>query len=243
MECPLLERNDVPQRAMRSKGSPLERSPAQATQGGASHPDRVPAACLVVFLSLWVALAIAPRHREDWVLENLPTFLAVPLLVATHRRLRFSDRAYVQITAFLLLHSIGSHYTYSEVPLGHWASAALGLSRNHYDRFVHLAAGLLLLRPVEELAFGRGRAPGRLATMSLCVAAIAGSSALYEITEWLVAIVVDPAAGTAFLGTQGDVWDAQKDMALCTGGAVVAAMIEARLAPPAAAGRDRGRQR
>jgi putative membrane protein len=188
--------------------------------------DRVPLACLLVFAAAWTALAIAPSYREDWLLENLPVFLAVPSAVLTYRRFRFSDRAYVQMTAFLILHAVGAHYTYSEVPLGAWVSELLGWSRNHYDRFVHFAFGVLLLRPVRELAFRHGREPGRWAVFLLSVAAVSALSVTYEVVEWLTAIVVDPKAGTAFLGTQGDQWDAQKDMVLACAGAVLAALVE-----------------
>ena len=193
--------------------------------------SRVPAACLAVFSAAWLALAIAPRHRADWLLENLPVFVAVPALVAGHRRFRFSDRAYVQGTIFLLLHAFGSHFTYSEVPLDEWLGRAAGFGRNHYDRVVHFLYGVLLLRPIREISF-RGREPGRFATLALCVAATVAGGALYEIVEWAVAAVADPEAGTAFLGTQGDEWDAQKDMALAGVGAMLAALFELAVDPP-----------
>jgi putative membrane protein len=175
---------------------------------------------------IWTALAISPRDRADWLLENLPTFVAVPAAVLGYRRFRFSNRAYVQMTLFLVLHTIGSHYTYSEVPLGDWARDVLGLSRNHYDRAVHFAFGLLLLRPVRELGF-RDRARLRpFAVLYFSAAGIACWSLVYEIVEWLLASIADPAAGIAYLGTQGDVWDAQKDMALALAGAALAAVIE-----------------
>jgi putative membrane protein len=189
--------------------------------------ERVARACFVVFLAAWTLLAIAPRYRADWLLENLPTFVVVPVAVAGHPRFRFSRLAYVQATAFALLHTIGSHYTYSEVPLGDWARDAFGLGRNHYDRLVHFSFGLLMLRPVCELGF-RGRTPGRFAAAYFGVAGVACWSLVYEVVEWLVARVADPAAGTAFLGTQGDVWDAQKDMALALAGAAMAAALEWR---------------
>ena len=194
------------------------------------HRDRVPALCLGVFLVAWSALAIAPRFRDAWLLENLPVFGAVPLFVWGARRFRFSDRAYVQGTVFLVLHAIGSHYTYSEVPLGDWLRDALGLARNHYDRGVHFAFGLLLLRPIRELGFGRGRLrrPGELGTLYFSVAGVALWSVLYEIAEWLTARVADPAAGTAYLGTQGDPWDAEKDMGLAFLGALLALLLERR---------------
>jgi putative membrane protein len=187
--------------------------------------SRVPLVCLAVFGAVWLALAIAPRYRADWVLENLPTIIALPAVVWGSRRFRFSDRACVQATIFAVLHTIGSHYTYSQVPLGDWAQDAMALQRNHYDRFVHFAFGLLMLRPVREVGFWRGRS-GRFAELGFCVAAVALCSVLYEVVEWSVASIVDPAAGTAYLGTQGDQWDAQKDMALALGGALIAAGVE-----------------
>jgi putative membrane protein len=203
------------------------RAEARGTSAvAATRLPAVPCACLAVFGVVWTALAIAPRFRADWLLENYPTFVAVPAVLLGYRRFRFSDRAYVQGTAFLVLHTIGSHYTYSEVPLGDAFRDAFGLARNHYDRFVHLAFGLLLLRPVRELGFRR-REPGAFATLYFSVAGIALWSAGYEIAEWLTARIVDPAAGTAFLGTQGDPWDAEKDMTCALAGAVVAAGVEA----------------
>ena len=195
-----------------------------AARGRGGH--RLPAACLAVFLVVWAALAIAPRYRDDWVLENLPLFVGLPIALVGYRRFRFSDRAYVQMTVFLILHAIGSHYTYSEVPLGAWAGGVFGAARNHYDRVVHGAFGLLALRPIRELGFRRGREPGELATLYFSVAGVTWWSVLYEIVEWVVARVVDPAAGTAFLGTQGDPWDAEKDMACALVGALVAAAVE-----------------
>jgi putative membrane protein len=203
--------------------------PARDTSASRSHV--VPATCLAAFALVWGTLAIAPRFRADWLLENLPTFIGLPLLVHGYRRFRFSDRAYIQGTLFLMLHTIGSHYTYSEVPIGDWVRDALALTRNHYDRFVHFAFGLLILRPVRERGFGLGRhrQPGEAATLYFSVAGVALWSALYEIVEWVTARLVDPAAGTAYLGTQGDPWDAEKDMACALVGAFIAAAFEAAL--------------
>jgi putative membrane protein len=205
-----------------------QRSLDGGTRDGAPSPDvssRVPLLCLVAFAVVWCTLAIAPRFRKDWLLENVLTVVAVPALVWSWRHFRFSDRSYVQITIFLILHTIGSHYTYSEVPIGDWVRDTFGLARNHYDRVVHFSFGFLMLRPVREVGFWRGR-PGPFAELTFCVAAVALWSVAYEAIEWIVAAIVDPAAGTAYLGTQGDQWDAQKDMTLALGGAMLAAMLE-----------------
>jgi putative membrane protein len=189
----------------------------------------VPALCLAVFTIVWIALAIRPRYREDWVLENLLTFVAVPAAVLTYRRFRFSDRAYVQATVFLVLNTVGSHYTYSEVPLGDWIRDAFALTRNHYDRLVHFSFGLLMLRALSELFLHRATAlgPGRRFVLGLALVALGSIS--YELLEWLVAAVADPAAGQAYLGTQGDEWDAQKDMALALLGGAVAAAFDGQV--------------
>jgi putative membrane protein len=204
-------------------------SPAAA----APHSHRVPAVCLGIFAVVWTALAIEPRYPADWLLENLLTFVAVPLAVLTYRRFRFSDQAYVQATIFLVLHTVGSHYTYSEVPLGDWVRDSLGLERNHYDRLVHFSFGLLMLRPAREFAIRRPRSLGRFALFYLSFAAIAWWSILYEGIEWVVASVADPEAGTAYLGTQGDVWDSQKDSLLACAGALIAAAVDSWQLRPA----------
>lgn len=185
----------------------------------------IPLGCLLCFLAVWTALAIAPRFREDWLLENLITFVAIPATVVGYRRFRFSDRAYVQATLFALLHTVGSHYTYSEVPLGDWVRDVFLLSRNHYDRVVHFSFGLLMFLPIRELAI-REAPLGRFAVLYLTFAAVTSWSVLYELVEWAVAAIVDPAAGTAYLGTQGDVWDAQKDTACACAGALLAAVAD-----------------
>ena len=185
----------------------------------------MPKACLAVFLIAWVALAISPKYPADWLLENLLTFAAVPVLVFTHRRFAFSDRAYVQGTVFLILHTIGSHYTYAETPIGDWLRGPFGFERNHYDRIVHFLFGVLLFLPLRELIGRRSRLrPGMLDL--LAVSAVIALSAVYEIVEWITASLADPAAGAAYLGTQGDEWDAQKDMALAWGGGVLAGLAE-----------------
>ncbi|HXZ84947.1 MAG TPA: DUF2238 domain-containing protein [Myxococcota bacterium] len=192
------------------------------------QPATVPAACLALFLAVWAACAIAPLSRADWWLENLLSFVGVPIAVATFHRFRFSDQAYVQATIFLILHAIGGHYTYSEVPLGDWLGHAFGLARNHYDRVVHFSFGLLMLRPMRELGFRNARGLGPVAKLYFSVAGIGLWSMFYEILEAAVAAIVAPEAGTAYLGTQGDIWDAQKDMSLALLGALVAALFQFR---------------
>lgn len=189
----------------------------------ARGPYRLPVLCLGVLVACWLIAAIDPVDRPTWALESLPSIVLVPLLVVTFRVFRFSDRSYVQATVFLILHTIGSHYTYSQVPFGTWLASTFDWSRNHYDRIVHAASGVLLLRPCLDLVFRRTEASALVKSWT-GVASIVCGGVIYEALEWVTAIVVDPSSGTAFLGTQGDIWDAQKDLALALLGAGVASL-------------------
>jgi putative membrane protein len=187
--------------------------------------DRYPFALLVAFAAIFLVLAVAPWYRQDWLLENLLVLVAVPVLVFTYRRLRFSNFAYTCLFVFFVLHEIGAHYTYSEVPWREWL-AALGFGagdpagRNHYDRFVHFAYGLLLMPAAVELIQSR-MSPRGLWRWLIPVLFIMSHSVIYELIEWLAALQFGGDLGVAYLGTQGDAWDAQKDMALATLGAVI----------------------
>jgi putative membrane protein len=181
---------------------------------------------LVVFAAVWGWAAIDPRYPQDWLLENYLVFAFVPLILLAARRYRLSSLSCTLVTAFMLLHVVGSHYTYSEVPLGFTLQQWFGSERNMYDRLVHFSFGLLLAYPFQEVFMRATKASGGWAYV-LPLQGVMSFSATYEIIEWRVAERVDPSAGLAFLGAQGDVWDAQKDMALAVVGAVIALSIVA----------------
>ena len=185
--------------------------------------DRYPAALLVAFSAVWLGLAIAPSHRQDWLLENVIVFVGVPLFVLTYRRLRFSNLAYTCLFVFLVLHEIGAHYTYSEVPWREWLHSLGGdepTGRNHYDRFVHFSYGLLILPATWDLMSAR-MSPRGVWRYLMPVLFVMSHSVIYEVIEWLAALAFGGDLGAAYLGTQGDEWDAQKDMALAASGAVL----------------------
>lgn len=167
---------------------------------------------------LWILTAIAPFDRRDWLLENLLVFAYVILLIITYRRFAFSNLSYALFVVFLSLHLVGAHYTYAETPLGFWLQTGFGLERNNYDRIVHFSYGLLCVYPFREFLL---RAIRLSASWSyfLATTGILAFSAFYEIIEMLVAELVAPDLGAAYLGTQGDVWDAQKDSFLAFAGA------------------------
>jgi putative membrane protein len=188
--------------------------------------DRYPLTLLGVFIVIFLVLAIAPWYRQDWLLENVLVFVAVPLLVVNYRRLRFSDFSYTCLFAFFVLHEIGAHYTYSEVPWREWLAAITGgegnplAGRNHYDRFAHFTYGLLLMPAACELIDAR-MPPRGLWRWLMPLLFIMSHSVIYEMIEWIAAVLFGGELGVAYLGTQGDEWDAQKDMSLATFGAML----------------------
>lgn len=196
-----------------------------ATRPAELRSWRYPATLLALFVAVFVALGVAPRYRQDWLLENMLVLVAVPVLVATRHRLRFSDFAYTCMFAFFCLHEIGAHYTYSEVPYDAWFQAAfgtsldglLGFDRNHFDRLIHFLYGLLITPAAIELFAHYGRYPRVWAALFPLLFMIS-HSVVYELIEWGAALVFGGDLGQAYLGTQGDVWDAQKDMALAAFG-------------------------
>ena len=199
-----------------------------ATPPSPASTRTVPAVLLAVYGLIWGALAVAPKHRADWWLENVLVFVAIPLLVWASSRLRLRDRSYAALFVFFVFHAIGSHYTYSEVPIDAWCeawfgfspSAVFGFERNHYDRLVHFLYGLLATPAVLDIVDARAPTT-RLWRWLLAVGFVTSHSLLYELIEWGAALVFGGDLRMAFLGTQGDVWDAQKDMALALLGSKV----------------------
>ena len=200
--------------------------------------ERYPAVLLLAFGVIWTALAIAPSYRQDWLLENVLVFVAVPLLAATSRSLRFSNRAYTCMFVFFVLHAVGAHYTYSEVPWREWlhlqdAAAGPGpANRNNYDRFVHFSYGLLMFPAVWEL-FAARASPQRVWRYVMPVSFLMSHAVVYELIEWGAAELFGGDLGVAYLGTQGDVWDAQKDMGLAMAGILAGLLLTLALSPSA----------
>jgi len=190
----------------------------------------------VLFLLLWVYLAINPHDRHDWALENALSVALVIALLLSGRRLPLSRISYTLIFLFLCLHEIGAHYTYSEVPYDAWFQALTGRSlnawmgwnRNHYDRAVHFCYGLLLAYPVREVFLRVADVRGFWGYF-LPLDLTMSTSMTYELIEWMAAVWLGGELGAAYLGTQGDPWDAHKDMLLASLGAVVAMAITALL--------------
>lgn len=172
------------------------------------------------YMILWSMLAIAPNDRQDWLLENLLALAAVVALLVSRRQFEFSTPSYILLTGFLTLHAIGAHYTYAEVPFGYWLQHMFDLTRNPFDRLVHFSYGLLLVYPLRELLVGLAGVRG-LWSYYLPVSGMLAQSGFFELIEAVVAHIVNPELGSAYLGTQGDEWDAQKDMGSALAGALI----------------------
>ena len=175
------------------------------------------------YLLLWIVLAIHPVNRSDWFLENLLVVVTAAVFGSTFRRFRFSNISYALMLIFLAVHTIGAHYTYAKVPAGFWMQDWLHLERNHYDRVIHFGFGFLLLYPMRELLMRAARTREGWSPW-LAVAALCALSSFFEIVEAVVAQIVRPDLGSAYLGTQGDMWDAQQDMAAAFVGALLTAL-------------------
>lgn len=179
---------------------------------------------LLAFVVVWANSLIGTTDFANWMLENILVFLFLAFLGGTFKRYQFSDLSYLLICIYLCLHVYGSKYTYAENPFGYWLQDQLGSDRNHYDRIVHFSFGFLLAYPMRELFLKWLRFP-RWVAWSLPIEITLSVSGLYELIEWAVADVFFKAQGDAYLGTQGDIWDAQKDMFLATLGAILATTI------------------
>jgi len=189
---------------------------------------------LGAFSLFWLALAIRPHDRVVWLTENALTIATVVALVATYPSWPVSDLSYSLIAAFLVMHTIGGHYTYVRVPydaisralFGFELGERLGWRRNHYDRLVHLCYGLLIAYPAYEMV-ERYAQPAGAWSCVLAPALIMATSMAFEVIEWWAAKLLGDGASADYIGTQGDEWDTQKDMALAAGGAIVTMIVTA----------------
>jgi len=197
-----------------------------------SEHDRFALLILAAFLIVWGLLAMQPLDRSGWLLENVLVFVAIPLLVVLHPNLPLSKISYSLIFVFLCLHSVGAHYTYAQVPYDQWFESLsgtgfnqlIGWERDHYDRLIHFLYGLLITYPVREIVLRVSRAKG-FWTYLLPLLTLISTSTIYELLEWLAALVFGGDLGVAFIARQGDVWDAQKDMLLAATGSLIATVL------------------
>ena len=184
---------------------------------------RLPLLLFAIYLVEFAVLAIQPVSRGTWISENVTVLcIVVPLVWMYLKGVRFSNAAYLLMSVLIFLHTIGGHYTFSLVPFG-WVTDLIGAERNHFDRIAHFSVGFYAWA-LMEFAETRRLSTRRAFSFVFAVAAIFAVASLFEIVEWLYAVSADPVAGAEFLGSQGDIWDAQKDMLADGLGAILAAL-------------------
>ncbi len=189
-----------------------------------------PRALTLLCAFVWIICAIRPLNVEAWILEQLATVTALLTLVwALRGGVVFCRTSQYCIAAMIIFHTIGTHFTYSLTPYDEFARSVFGFSinelfgwqRNHYDRFVHFLYGLFLALPAAQVLMQRLRMSAKSASF-LGAHVILSTSALYELVEWLAARLFGSDLGNRYLGNQGDIWDAQADIALAGAGCTVA---------------------
>lgn len=176
---------------------------------------------LAVYAVLFVVLAIDPVSRTTWFDENLTVWIILAIIAGLYwRGIRFSRLAYALMFVLIYLHTIGGHYTFALVPFD-WVSDLFGFERNHYDRIAHFSVGFYAFA-IAEWLWSKKLVANKFLLFTYPVFVIATIAMSYELVEWIYAAKSNAADAMAYLGSQGDIWDAQKDMLADTLGAIAA---------------------
>ena len=175
-----------------------------------------------IFLAFFIVLGIHPHDRVDWIAEDTPILIVFALLIATFKKFRFSNTAYTLMSLWMFLHTVGGYYTFANVPFD-FITDLFDFQRNNFDRLAHFSIGLYAYAAAELLTRKKWATPLLATIFGLFF--ILSVASLYEIFEWIYAVNMNPEAGLEFLGSQGDIWDAQKDMLSDAIGAVVSLVI------------------
>ncbi len=165
---------------------------------------------LIIYIAVFTVCAVNPYDRSVWWAENIPILIIVGILTVIYPFQKFSPLSYLLMSCLIILHTIGGHFTFEKVPFD-FVTDMFGFERNHYDRIAHFTVGFYAF-PIAELLMKRKLVCSKWILFMFPVFAIFTVAAGYEIFEWIYAVSADPDAGIAVLGSQGDVWDAQKDM-------------------------------
>ena len=179
---------------------------------------------LISFIVFTVWSGTHPRDRLTWYLEVMPAFIGLIILVSTYQKFKLTDLAYQLIWLHALVLLVGGHYTYAEMPLFNWLRDAYALDRNYYDRVGHVFQGFVPAIIAREILLRRSPLQRGKWLFFIVVSICLAISALYELIEWRVAVSSGEAA-TAFLATQGDIWDTQWDMFLALAGAIASLLL------------------
>lgn len=188
-------------------------------EDGSTAHRKLPPVLFAGYAVFFILLGLHPYSREVWIAENIPIVLIASALAILYLRgIRFSNAAYLFMSVLLFMHTVGGHYTFERVPFG-WFSRLFGFERNMYDRVAHFSVGFYAFA-ILELSDRHGVIRKRWVSYLFAFCVIATVAMSYEIIEWQYAVHGDAQAGAAFLGSQGDPWDAQEDMLMDSLGAV-----------------------
>ncbi len=179
---------------------------------------------IIAFLIFWLSTLVGTTDIKNWIMENTLVVIFLSIMALTYKKFTFSDLTYTFIFVYLSLHIYGAMYTYAENPFGYWMKDYFHFERNHYDRIVHFSFGFMLAYPMRDFFLNKMQFPNWVGWL-LPIEITLSFSCLYELIEWAVADVFFPEQGIAYLGTQGDIWDAQKDMFMAFTGAVMITVI------------------
>ena len=193
-----------------------------------AQPSRYEILLLALVLAVLLWSGVSPADRFTWLMEVFPVLIAVPVLVATHNRFRFTPLVYTLIAIHACILMVGGKYTYAEVPLGFWMERTFGFARNHYDRIGHFAQGFVPALVAREILSRTSPLRGSRWLPFLVVCFCLAFSAFYEFIEWWTALAKG-ASADAFLGTQGDPWDTQWDMFYALVGAITGLVLLTRV--------------
>ncbi len=173
-----------------------------------------------MYVIFWIVVAVEPLDRFTWFLENIVIFLSLPLVILSYYKFRLSNRSYILIFIFAILHTAATHYSYGDTPWGDFLSAMMSWERNHFDRIVHFLYGLMMM-PVAANILAPYLPSQKFFRWLFLFGIIFAIGSVYEVAEFLVGVTTSPEEGLAFLGFQGDIWDTQKDVALQGLGAII----------------------
>ncbi len=184
--------------------------------------ESYPKILLILYLVFWVWMAISPKYRSVWVDENILPIIFIAILIITYRKFKFSNTSYSLIFIFMILHAIGGHYSYTDVPLFNFIKENYGLIRNYYDRLVHFLFGVLFFLPVYEILTKVFKVPKGKVALLVTLIIMIGLKESFELIEYGYTIVRNNSLTiTNYLGEQGDVFDSIKDVTVGTVGAMI----------------------
>ncbi len=188
--------------------------------------EKYPIILLVIYLIIWIILAVSPKYRSVWIDENILTVLFVVLLVVSYKWFKFSNFSYGLLFVFMILHAIGGHYSYNDNPLFDFLQNMFEMRRNHYDRIVHFLFGIMFFLPIYEVVTRMFKVPKGWRGFFIAFFVVVALKGGFEVIEYAyVWVKSDPLTVSNYLGEQGDSWDAHKDVGLGIIGAMISWMI------------------